>query len=158
MKRGPLRSRWRKRRVGCVSHLAQRQSWAFPHPLSNRRLEFAASTSVSSNRGHPSEDDDSAMHAVRDVAGSRLNKIAANDLKRLGDVSQFWDDTFAAARNPLILKWRDVRVVEGARLESEACEHHAATSKRLNAHAISGLTFQNDHSVCVRKPRCSSGF
>ena len=30
--------------------------------------------------------------------------------------------------------------------------------KRANAHAISDLTLQNDHSVCVRKPRCSSMF
>jgi len=29
------------------------------------------------------------------------------------------------------------------------------TPKRVNAHAISDLTFQNDHAVCVRKPRCS---
>jgi len=48
--------------------------------------------------------------------------------------------------------------VEGARLESEACQRYQATPKRLNAHVISDLTFQNDHSVCVRKPRCSSGF
>ena len=53
---------------------------------------------------------------------------------------------------------RDVRVVEGARLESEAVQRHQATPKRLNAHAISDLTFQNDHSLCVRKPRCSSRF
>ena len=62
------------------------------------------------------------------------------------------------ARKSLILKRRDVRVVEGARLESEAGERHQATPKRVNAHAISDLTFQNDHSVCVRKPRCSSRF
>jgi hypothetical protein len=45
-----------------------------------------------------------------------------------------------------------------ARLESEAGEQHQATPKRANAHAISDLTLQNDHSVCVRKPRCSSRF
>jgi hypothetical protein len=44
---------------------------------------------------------------------------------------------------------------EGARLESEACEQHGATAKRLNAHAISDLAFQNDQSVRVGKPRCS---
>ena len=33
-----------------------------------------------------------------------------------------------------------------------------ATPKRLKAHAISDFAFQNDHSVCVRKPRCSSRF
>jgi len=37
-------------------------------------------------------------------------------------------------------KWRDVRVVEGARLESEARERHQAIPKRLNAHVISRLT------------------
>jgi hypothetical protein len=45
---------------------------------------------------------------------------------------------------------------ECARLESEAGERHGATPKRLNAHAIRDLTFQNDHSVFHRKPRCSS--
>jgi len=35
----------------------------------------------------------------------------------------------------------------------EACEQHGATPRRLNAHAISDFAFQNDHSVCVRKPR-----
>jgi hypothetical protein len=62
------------------------------------------------------------------------------------------------ARKSLILKRRDVRVVEGARLESEARERHSATSMRLNAHAIRDLTFQNDYSACARKPRCSSMF
>ena len=31
-----------------------------------------------------------------------------------------------------------------------------ATLKRIKACAISDLTRQTDHSVCVRKPRCSS--
>ena len=39
-------------------------------------------------------------------------------------------------------KRRDVRVVEGARLESEFLERHQATPKRLNAHVISDLTFK----------------
>jgi hypothetical protein len=63
------------------------------------------------------------------------------------------------ARKPLILNIRrDVRVVEGARLESEFLERHQATPKRLNAHGISDLTFQTYYPVCVRKPRCSSRF
>jgi hypothetical protein len=49
-------------------------------------------------------------------------------------------------------------VVEGARLESEAGQPHGFTSTRLNAHAISDLASQNDHPVCVRKPRCESRF
>jgi hypothetical protein len=56
------------------------------------------------------------------------------------------------------LERRDVRVVEGARLESEAGERYRATPKRVNAYAISDFTLQNEHSVCVRKPRCSSRF
>ena len=55
------------------------------------------------------------------------------------------------------LERRDVRVVEGARLESEARERHQPARTRLNAHAISQLTLENYHAVCVRKPRCSSG-
>jgi hypothetical protein len=50
------------------------------------------------------------------------------------------------------LSRRDVRVVEGARLESETRQQHRATPKRLNTHAISDLTTQNDYLVCVRKP------
>jgi len=45
---------------------------------------------------------------------------------------------------PLASCWfqvrRDVRVVEGARLESEVGERHEATSERANTHAISGLS------------------
>jgi hypothetical protein len=55
-------------------------------------------------------------------------------------------------------KRRDVRVVEGARLESKAGQRHQPTSKRANAHAISDLTPQNYLAMCVRKPRCSSRF
>ena len=33
-----------------------------------------------------------------------------------------------------------------------------ATPTRVNAHAISDLTFQTDHAVCIRRPRCLSGF
>ena len=63
------------------------------------------------------------------------------------------------ARKLLILQVRrDVRVVEGARLESEFLERHQATPKRLNAHVISDLTFKSYHLVCVHKPRCSSRF
>ena len=47
---------------------------------------------------------------------------------------------------------------EGARLESECLERHRATPRHVNAHAISELALQNDSSVCVCKPRCSSRF
>ena len=40
-------------------------------------------------------------------------------------------------------KRRDVRVVERARLESEGGDGHDGTPKRVNAHAISDLTFPN---------------
>ena len=56
------------------------------------------------------------------------------------------------------LERRDVRVVEGARLESEAGQRCRATLQRVNAYAINDLTFQAYHSVCVAKPRCSSRF
>ena len=68
------------------------------------------------------------------------------------------DNLVSTARKSLILKRRDVRVVEGARLESEARQQHVVTPKRANAHAISDLTFSNYHVMCVRKPRCFSGF
>jgi hypothetical protein len=53
---------------------------------------------------------------------------------------------------------RDVRVVEGARLESEARQRYRGSSKRANTHAISGLSSQNYHAMCVRKPPCSWRF
>ena len=56
------------------------------------------------------------------------------------------------------LERRDVRVVEGARLESEARDRHLATPKHANAHAIRGLTLGNDHLMCVRTLQCSSRF
>ena len=64
----------------------------------------------------------------------------------------FFDRLFETARKPLILKRRDVGVVDRARLESEAGERHQVTPKRLNAQAISDLGPQNYHAMCVRKP------
>ena len=49
-------------------------------------------------------------------------------------------------------------MVEGARLESEACEEHRGTAKSLNAHAINELAFPKYPSMSVRKPRCFSRF
>jgi len=43
-------------------------------------------------------------------------------------------------------------------LENEARQLYQATPKRFNAHAISDLALQHDHSVCLRKPGCSSRF
>jgi hypothetical protein len=56
------------------------------------------------------------------------------------------DNLLQAARKSLILKWRDVRVVEGARLESEAGHRHQRTPTWLNAHEISDLTFHDSNS------------
>ena len=63
---------------------------------------------------------------------------------------------FRTARKSLILKRRDVRVVEGACLESGAGQRHRAALKRGNAHVISDLTSQTDHSVYAHKRRRSS--
>ena len=69
------------------------------------------------------------------------------------------DNQFAAARKLLILKTRrDGRVVDGARLESEAGQRHQPALKRLKTHAISDLTPPHYLAMCVRKPRCSSRF
>ena len=74
------------------------------------------------------------------------------------DVSQFCDNALGTARKSLILKRRDGGVVDRARLESEAGHEHEAIPKRVNAHVISDLALENDHSVCVRRRRCSSRF
>jgi hypothetical protein len=64
-----------------------------------------------------------------------------------------------ALRKLLIpLERRDVRVVEGARLESEVREQRQATPRYLIAHSLSDLAAENDRSVCVGKPPYQSGF
>ena len=68
------------------------------------------------------------------------------------------DNLFETVCNLLILKRRDAGAVDQARLESEAVERHRATPKHVNADVISELAVQNDSSVCVCKPRCSSRF
>ena len=47
---------------------------------------------------------------------------------------------------------RDVRVVEGARLENEAGQRHQAASTRINAQKIRDLALQTEHTVRTRKP------
>jgi hypothetical protein len=47
---------------------------------------------------------------------------------------------------------RDVRVVEGARLENEWAEQRQATPRHLIAQPLSDLAVQQDHSVCIDKP------
>ena len=53
---------------------------------------------------------------------------------------------------------RDVRVVEGARLESEPCEPLEVTWSHLNAQRPSHLRSETYTPVCVGKPRYSSRF
>ena len=64
------------------------------------------------------------------------------------------------ARKSLILQWRDVRVVEGARLESEMGDAHELTLKHFAAHSIQRLTALPYSSMSRRKrryfPRVSS--
>ena len=61
-------------------------------------------------------------------------------------VDDVCDNLWQTARNLLILKRRDVRVVEGARLESDLGEHHQAAPRHLAADSIQRLT----------RSRCSS--
>ena len=57
------------------------------------------------------------------------------------------DNLFQTARKSLILKRRDVRVVEGARLESEAGEHHQTILRYSIALALSDFALQIYHSM-----------
>jgi hypothetical protein len=57
------------------------------------------------------------------------------------------NNQWALARKLLILKWRDVRVVEGARLESETGEHHQAIPKHLVAQSVQQLPATRCSSV-----------
>ncbi|OLC38842.1 MAG: hypothetical protein AUH75_10330 [Gemmatimonadetes bacterium 13_1_40CM_4_65_7] len=52
-------------------------------------------------------------------------------LETLGFEGAFWDNQNQTARNSLILKRRDVGVVDRARLESDFGEHHQAIPKQL---------------------------
>jgi hypothetical protein len=48
---------------------------------------------------------------------------------------------------------RDVRVVEGARLESHCGEQPQASPRHFIAQSLNDLAAKADHSVCVDKPR-----
>jgi len=62
------------------------------------------------------------------------------------------------ARKSLILNGEMSEWLKEHAWKAKRASKHQAISKHPNAYAISDLTFQNDHSVCVRKPRCSSRF
>ena len=98
------------------------------------------------------------LHSSLRLSAAAILEAPVSDCARLGDVSQSRSQAVDSVRKSLSLKRRDAGAVDQARLESEVREQHGATRKRVNAHAISSLTLQDDHSVCVRKPRCSSGF
>jgi hypothetical protein len=51
----------------------------------------------------------------------------------------FYDKLFQTARKLLILKWRDGRVVEGARLENDSGELHQIVPKHFFAQSIQRL-------------------
>jgi hypothetical protein len=93
-----------------------------------------------------------------DWRSAAILEMTVSNRRRPGGQTQFAVRSLDRNRKLLILKRRDVRVVEGARLESEAGERHQAAPKRVNAHPISDLTYQNYRSVWVGKPRCSSRF
>jgi len=88
-------------------------------------------------------------------------RVRVTDRGTLGGLTQFatrfgFTGSTLACKLLILKTRREVRVVEGARLESEARERWPATPTRLNGHAIIDLAVRNDHSVCRRKPRCFS--
>ena len=98
-----------------------------PDALDVQRGQVVPVTAVGTG-GDP-EDGDAQIEAI----------VAMPD----GVTSPFDVERFPGVRKLLIpLNRRDVRVVEGARVENEAGQRRQATPKRLNAHAISDLTFQ----------------
>ena len=136
--------------------------------LSRRMLEHYSHIRIDAKRQALDALDCSAARRQRIMATAMGTAQTQTEIQTIVEVS---DDLTSQSRHSLLLQGsppsgklliplnrRDVRVVEGARLESEAGERHQATPKRVNAHAISDLTFQNYHAVCVRKPRCSSRF
>jgi hypothetical protein len=87
------------------------------------------------------------------------NSLTAHQISNRNDLKEgFAVKLSRTARKLLILK--------GEMLERSI--RHAWKAKRAsstrrfpthpNAYAISDLTFQHDHLVCVRKPQCSSRF
>jgi len=128
------------------------------HGRGHQRPALARTTPAVRRVGLPFRQFDLSCINLAHQAPFQLPSLAVSDHRRLGHLSQFNDSVVLAVRKCKIQKRRDGRVVDGARLKSEARQPHQATPTRVNAHAISGLTFKNDHSVCVRKPRCCSSF
>ena len=136
--------------------------------LSRRMLEHYSHIRIDAKRQALDALDAARRSTAHNGDGNGIGGANQTEIPAIVEVS---DDLTSQSRHSLVLRGsppagklliplnrRDVRVVEGARLESEAGERHQATPRRVNAHAISDLSFQNYRSVCVGKPRCSSRF
>jgi hypothetical protein len=132
--------------------------------LSRRMLEHYAHIRIDAKR----QALDARDAARRATAHNGDGNGDGPDETEIHTVVEVGDDLTSQSRHSLVLRGsppagklliplarRDVRVVEGARLESEARQRYRGSSKRANTHAISGLSSQNYHAMCVRKPPCS---
>jgi hypothetical protein len=80
-------------------------------------------------------------HFLPSPSSVRYNSLNPNVIgSALGRTPEVCDNLILTARNLLILQVRrDVRVVEGARLENDSGELHLATSKHFIAQSIQRL-------------------
>jgi hypothetical protein len=115
--------------------------------LSRRMLELYSHIRIDAKR-QALDALDAARRATEHNGGGNGDGTNETELQTVVEVG---DDLTSQSRHSLLLRGsppagklliplarRDVRVVEGARLESEAGQQHQATSKRANIHAISG--------------------
>jgi hypothetical protein len=153
------------RRLSQVEHLRVPEDWMPLFPGFTRVLPESSGSSPLrpqlSSRRHACRTTDERSDERRPDAAQITPSVrggytgsARKCRGTLGGLTQFASSRSLRARKLLILKRRDVGVVDRARLESEAGQLHRGTPTWLNAHEISDLTFQDCHPVCVRKPRC----
>ncbi len=138
--------------------------------LSRRMLEHYSHIRIDAKRQALDALDVARRGEAANANAGNGNGEAANAAE-IETVVEVADDLTSQSRHSLLLqgsppfgklliplKRRDVRVVEGARLESESPQQRQATPTQLIAYFLSDLAAHNHHSVCVHKPRYSQRF
>ena len=134
--------------------------------LSRRMLEHYSHIRIDAKR--QALDGLDSLRRASDTANG--NGQPANDAE-VETIVEVADDLTSQSRHSLLLqgsppsgklliplKRRDVRVVEGARLENDIGDQRQATPRHSIAQSLSELTTQPDYAVCVAKPRYGSRF
>ena len=138
---------------------ARKESWGAAGPALFRSRSRSGGIRSSPGCARTPESASEETPARRRAYSSARTPVS--DRRPVGGVSQFLSQfRFRAdplARKQLILKTRrDVRVVEGARLESNSGEAHRTTLERLVAQSLQRVSAVTSRSVCLRNSECSS--